>query len=205
MGQSYSKKADTEDPLSLKPRPDTMSKTMTTDEIDVAEDGTIIDAKSKKYVVPKFSATVMEEEAKSNRQKREEDRNNKRILKGEFIRGLQENYGDAPVEIKNSYTHDEKEDEEEKRRRRYEEDNFIRLQQTKQEKKLAKQKEKKIQFGEDFGDLTEFEKIGAYFKREQAAKERAQDAKDMMMRKTLAANLAKRKNDRLQRIYRGIL
>ncbi len=198
MGQSYSKKADTEDPLSLKPRPDTMSKTMTTDEIDVAEDGTILDTKSQKYVVPKFSATVMEEEAKSNRQLREEDRRNKRILKGEFIRGLQENYGDAPIEIKNAYTHDTHEDEEYKRRRKYEEDNFIRLQQTKEEKKMAKQKLKKTQFGEDFGDLTEFEKIGAYFKREQAAKEKAQDAKDMMMRKTYAAALTKRKNERAQ-------
>jgi hypothetical protein len=28
-------------------------------------------------------------------------------LKGEFIRGIQENYGDAPVEIKNTYTHEE--------------------------------------------------------------------------------------------------
>jgi len=60
LGQSYSKKAATEDPLALKPRPDTMSKTMTTDEIDVAEDGTILDSKPQKYVVPKFSATVME-------------------------------------------------------------------------------------------------------------------------------------------------
>jgi hypothetical protein len=66
LGQSYSKKADTEDPLALKPKPETMSKTMTTDEIDVGEDGTILDSKSKKYVVPKFSATVMEVNGKKS-------------------------------------------------------------------------------------------------------------------------------------------
>ena len=71
---------------------------------------------------------------------------------------------------------------------------------TKDDKRKQKQKIKKMEHGEDFDDFTEFEKIGAYFKREQAMKDKAQDAKDAMMRKTLAATLQKRKNDRSQRI-----
>ena len=50
------------DPLSLKPRPDTMSKTLTTDDVVLTDNGDIsaeIMPAGGKYKAPKFSATLM--------------------------------------------------------------------------------------------------------------------------------------------------
>ena len=152
-----------------------------------------------------------QEEAKTNRKIREEDRMKKKQMKNEFFRTLQENYEDAPVEIRDNFTftevalkkyqmnNDEQvEDEKEKARRRYEEDNFVRLPTTKEDKRKQKEKLKRMNQGEDVGDLTQIREVGKYFQREQERKNKALDAKDELMRKTLASNQLKRRNERLQ-------
>ena len=65
IGESYAKNTDKDiaDPLALKPRPDTMSKTLTTEEIDVDEFGTVVESQKKregKYIAPKLVSTLME-------------------------------------------------------------------------------------------------------------------------------------------------
>lgn len=106
IGESYSKKAATEDPLALKPRPEAMSKTLTTDNIEVTEEGNIVaSSKQKKgiYVPSKMRAALMDDDAKTAKQTREEERKKTRMLRNSFVTGLERNFGEAPEEVKYSY------------------------------------------------------------------------------------------------------
>ena len=106
IGESYSKKAATEDPLALKPRPEGMAKTLTTDNIEVTEEGRIVASKKQKegvYVPSKMRSTLMEEDAKTAKQAREEKRKKDRMLRNTFISGLERDFGDAPEEVKYSH------------------------------------------------------------------------------------------------------
>jgi len=74
----------------------------------------------------------------------------------------------------------------------------VRLPTTKEDKRKQKEKLKRMNQGEDVGDLTQIREVGKYFQREQERKNKALDAKDELMRKTLASNQLKRRNERLQ-------
>lgn len=106
IGESYSKKAATEDPMAFKPRPQTMAQTLTTDNIEINEEGKIVASKKQKegiYVPSKMRSTLMEEDAKTARQVRDETRKKNRMLKNTFVSGLERDFGENPEEVKYSY------------------------------------------------------------------------------------------------------
>ncbi len=175
-----------------------MSKILTTDDLEITASGEVVEAKSisNVYRAPRFKATLMEEEIKENKEKRKEQAKKKKLLNSEALKNLQEEFDDAPVEIKhNTNIFDEEfEDEEDKRRRRYEEDNLKRLPMTKEYKKKLKDRQKFAMQRNRLDDFTEMDQIREIFQEERQKKLERETANAEKLKKTFAEHLAKRRN-----------
>ncbi|XP_069094281.1 neuroguidin isoform X2 [Pleurodeles waltl] len=148
------------DPLRFKPNPGNMtSKLGESDEED--EDGTKdagkkASGKFRKYIPPRL-APVHYDDTEAEREKRVLDRAKKRALSSSVIRELQEQYSEAPEEIREGRNfHMMQQGKEDLHRTRYEESMMVRLNMTRKEKA---QKRRAMSMTSQLQSLTHFRDI----------------------------------------------
>jgi len=193
VGQSYQKNKF-EDPLALKPRPDTMAKALTTDEIALNEEtGEIEDLENKNiYKAPKLAATLMDDEKKRNKTERLKVAERRKRLKSTLISEMGREIDDNPLERKRDGFVDEIEDEKDRKRREYEEENFIRLPETKKDKKRLR--DQKIKNEGRVDDFSEMDNLRAIVADEFGGRAKMEKENEVKFKKTLATHFKGRGN-----------
>ncbi|XP_069490056.1 neuroguidin [Ambystoma mexicanum] len=148
------------DPLRFRPNPDNMmSKVSESDEDDEAitkESGKKSSGKFRKYVPPRL-APVHYDDTEVEREKKVLDRAKKRALSSSVIRELQEQYSEAPEEIREGRGyHMMRQGKEDLHRTHYEESMMVRLNLTRKEKA---QKKRAMSMTSQLHSLTHFRDI----------------------------------------------
>uniref|UniRef100_A0A7S2WK05 Sas10 C-terminal domain-containing protein n=1 Tax=Mucochytrium quahogii TaxID=96639 RepID=A0A7S2WK05_9STRA len=116
---------------------------------------------SKKYIVPKLAP--LEDEDETDKRDKKRDKLQRKLKNNKLLQELRSEFSDRPVESVSigASMQDSKNRELDAERKRYEEEYFVRLQETKKEKKERRQRERDAEQGitnslaelEDFGDL----------------------------------------------------
>eukprot|EP01133_Synstelium_polycarpum_P001135 gene1135-1297_t len=110
------------------------------------------------YQAPRTSADKLAEDEATDRRKNNRDKKNKqKAVRSSMAKFIEEEYGDAPEELADDIDNPDARDSEDDEVREYEENNFVRITQSKKDKKLENKK-KRISSGledlADFNDLS---------------------------------------------------
>eukprot|EP00123_Amoebidium_parasiticum_P012975 comp21693_c0_seq1/m.30580 comp21693_c0_seq1/g.30580 ORF comp21693_c0_seq1/g.30580 comp21693_c0_seq1/m.30580 type:complete len:366 (-) comp21693_c0_seq1:364-1461(-) len=143
-----------EDPLRYKPNPDALVKDEGAGE-GADEDG---EEGSGIYVPPRLSAVRYDDDSKVDKRRKKEEALARELRTHDMYQDLKSQYTDEPVEVKDYsrlFDVDVKERAEMEHKVRFEEENYMRVMETKKEKK-AKRSQK---FRNELADITDFGKM----------------------------------------------
>jgi len=195
IGFSYTaSKSDVEDPFSLKPRPEGMAKSLTTDDITRnQETGKIMGTNNREniYKPVKMSETLMDEDKKTKRDARLVQARQRRWVKNSFLKDMNEEINDLPTENNANEFVDPYERKKDEAKTAFEEENFIRLPVKKQEKKKLMEKKRKLEGGVDM--MEGMDEVGRIVREEFMSKEERERENAIKMKKSVAAHYLKKK------------
>eukprot|EP01016_Furgasonia_blochmanni_P037504 TRINITY_DN442_c0_g1_i11.p1 TRINITY_DN442_c0_g1~~TRINITY_DN442_c0_g1_i11.p1 ORF type:complete len:722 (-),score=141.10 TRINITY_DN442_c0_g1_i11:1158-3323(-) len=182
-------KRKTSDPLSFKPNPNAMEAELTTENLEINEDGEVVESQKKKniYVAPKISSVLDKDDRRAEKRQRLIEKKKREFINSEVYKDLNEEFTDRPTEIRNKTNLNNIYDEEEEKRIRVEEDLFTRLPVTKKDKQRRKQK--LAQAHREADELESFKNVQDFLKEKGISREEKKEIERLKMRKTLAETL----------------
>ncbi|GAM19762.1 hypothetical protein SAMD00019534_029370 [Acytostelium subglobosum LB1] len=168
--------ASKDDPMRFKPN----LKDMSHDDDEMDEESRLMQ-QAGLYQAPQSAAERYEEEESIEiRKKNRELKKKERAIKSSMARDIEEMFGDAPDQL-DDYVDDPNrmEDDDAKEIREYEENNFVRLTQTKKDKKIQKKK----RLSDGLNDLADFNDLSGLLETEEDRASR--DDKEYLKKKRM--------------------